>query len=235
MSVPPKGAGPRGTLPLGIGLALPSPYASRHVEREGRTTARPPALGPRALRQAHELHAHELPEWEGFDGPDSESEPEPAVVAPHRSAQGWGDVAKAPRAPALRAPVRLREQWPVAGAILTALGAVGIVGLVVNMYRGRVGDDVPPGVALSFGPQRRLLVQAPGGLPGDQRAAWPAVPVLRGGVPLLQGSEQRMSPHPPRVVLAARVVESGAFASPLPGTPSTPLACSGNGGSSPAS
>jgi hypothetical protein len=33
MSVPPKGAGPRGTLPLEIGLALSSPCASRHIER----------------------------------------------------------------------------------------------------------------------------------------------------------------------------------------------------------
>lgn len=124
MSVPPKGAGPRGTLPLGIGLALPSPYASRHAEREGRATARPPALSPCVLRQAPEL-----PEWEGFDGPESE----PAAVEPHRSAQSWGDVAQAPRAPALPAPVRLRGRWSVAGAILTALGAVAIVGLVVNM------------------------------------------------------------------------------------------------------
>jgi len=128
MSVPPKGAGPRGTLPLGIGFALPSPYAARHAEREYRETTRPPALGPCVLRQAPELP--ELPEWEGFDGPESE----PAAVEPHRSAQCWGDVAKAPRAPALRAPVRLRGRWPAAGSILTALGAIGIAGLVVNMY-----------------------------------------------------------------------------------------------------
>ena len=134
MSVPPKGAGPRGTLPLGIGLALPSPYASRHAEREGRATARPPTLSPRALRQAPELHAPELLQGEGFDGPDSEPESELAAVEPHRSAQGWGDVARAPRAPALRAPMRLRGRWSVAGAILTALGAVAIVGSVVNMY-----------------------------------------------------------------------------------------------------
>ena len=125
MSVPPQGVGPRGTLPLGIGPALPSPYASRHAERECRATTRPPALGPHALRKAPEL-----PEWEGLEGPVSE----PAAVEPHRSAQCWGDVAKAPRAPALRAPVRLRGRWPVAGSILTALGAVAIVGLVVNMY-----------------------------------------------------------------------------------------------------
>lgn len=132
MSVPPQGVGPRGTLPLGIGLALPSPYASRHAEREYRATVRPPALGPCVLRPAPEVPAPELPEWEGFDGPGPESEP--AAVEPHGSAQDWGDVAKAPRAPALRAPVRLRGRWSATRAIITALGAIGIAGFVVNMY-----------------------------------------------------------------------------------------------------
>ena len=138
MSVPPKGAGPRGTLPLGIGLALPSPHASRLPERECRATARPPAPGPRVLRQAPELPESELSDWEGVDGRDTEPESEPAAVEPYRSAQGWGDVARSPRAPALPAPVRLRDGWRAAGALLTALGAVAIVVLATTL-RARHG------------------------------------------------------------------------------------------------
>src|SRR5947207_2729396 len=110
MSVPPKGAGPRGTLPLGLRPVYSSPYALRHAERECRATARPSALGSRALQQAPEMPESELPDWECFAGLDSEPELEIAAVEPHRSAKGWGDVAQAPRAPALRAPVRLRGQ-----------------------------------------------------------------------------------------------------------------------------
>ena len=93
-----------------------------------------PELGPRALNQAPELHAPELPEWEGFDGPGPGPESEAAAVEPHRSAQDRGDVAKAPCAPALCAHVRLRGRWSATRAIITALGAIGIAGLVVNMY-----------------------------------------------------------------------------------------------------
>jgi hypothetical protein len=152
MSVPPQGVGPRGTLPLGLGPIDSSPFASRHTERACRATARPPALGPRALRQAPELPESELPDWECFDGLDSEQEPEPepATVEPHRSAQGWGDVAPAPRAPALPAPMRLRGHGfapsfarpagsrasgrVAAGALLTMLGAVAVIALAMTLH-----------------------------------------------------------------------------------------------------
>jgi hypothetical protein len=148
MSVPPQGVGPRGTLPLGLGPVDSSPFASRHAEREDRATARPPAPGPRALRRAPELPEYELPDGEFFPGLDSE--PEPTTVEQRRSAQGWGDVAPAPRAPALPAPMRLRGHGfapafaprprsrpsgrVAAGALLTALGAVAVVALAMTLH-----------------------------------------------------------------------------------------------------
>ena len=91
------------------GSALLCRLRTRHaILSASAATARPPALGSHVLRQAPELPASEPPEGEGFDGRDTDSESEPAAVEPYRSAQGWGDVARAPCAPALPAPVRLR-------------------------------------------------------------------------------------------------------------------------------
>ena len=129
MSDPPNGVGPRGTLPLGVCPVYPSQYATRHAERELRETVRPRALGHRRpLRQEPDLPFPARSEWGSVAGSDIE----PAAVEPHRSAQGAGSVARASRAPALRAPMRLRGRWPAVGAILIAVGAIGVVVVVLT-------------------------------------------------------------------------------------------------------
>jgi hypothetical protein len=155
----PGGASPRITA-LGLGPA-PSTTA-----REDRETVRPPGR-----RQAPEPPE---PEWECFLGP--ESEPEPAVE-PHRSAQLSGDVARAPGAPALRAPVRRDGRWPAPSlarlalarlslgpalrAIIAALAAAAIVALAVTLgahpiARPELRADVTP-----LGPSAAPMSTAP--------------------------------------------------------------------------
>jgi hypothetical protein len=182
MSDSPNGATPRGTMPLGLGpipsLAAPCPGA-----REERAAVRPPALGARRrLVQEREL-------------------PTPApTVEPHRRAQLSGSVAPAPRAPALRAPVRLRGARPAP--------------LLARLALARFSAPPAPRIALAVLAPLALVLKL------SARPAASSQSCADGHVP--EPRREREPPSAPPVASAVSAPEPAAPADPTSASRSAP-------------